>query len=234
MNLTDQILGLISRHPYAVLVLGIFAENAGLPLPGEVLIVLVAATAGTNHSSLPLVVLAAALGAVLGDSFSYWLGRRGGMPLIDRYCKVTLCSRECGNSITSFYRRFGSAAVAVARFVPAVRALAAPVAGMTRMRWTRFLSFDALGALVWATAFGFPGRLIGRPLLRILEDFHAYGRWVLPAVLTAAAGTIIYRLFKRKKYGRATAEELRQGSCCQGNISKAANEVQSELATVSR
>ncbi len=234
MNLANEILAVAARHPYALLILGIFAENAGLPLPGEVLIVLVAAMAATGHSSLWLVVLAAALGALLGDSFSYWLGRRGGMPLIDRYCKVTLCSWQCGKSIASFYQRFGSAAVAVARFVPAVRALAAPVAGMTRMRWTSFLLFDALGALLWATAFSLAGHLVGRQVLRILEDFHAYGRWVLPAVLTAAAGTIIYRLFKRKKYGRVTAEELRQGSCCPGNVSKAANEAESELATISQ
>lgn len=210
MSLSGQILSIVTRHPYAVPVLGVFAENAGLPLPGEVLIVLVAATAATTHASLPLVALAAALGAFLGDNFSYWLGRRGGIRLIDRYCQVTLCSRECGNRLSSFYRRFGSFAVAVARFVPAIRTLAAPVAGMTGMRRTYFLLVDALGALVWATAFTLAGRLLGGPLLKILERLHAYGTWVIVAVAAVAAGTVLYRLIKRKKYGAATAGELQQ------------------------
>ena len=210
MNLTDQILGLVTRHSYAVLVLGVFAENAGLPLPGEVLIVVVAATAATTRASLPLVVLAAALGAFLGDNFSYWLGRRGGIRLIDRYCHVTLCSWECGAKMSSFYRRYGLLSVAMARFVPTVRALAAPVAGMTRMRWTTFLLIDALGALLWATAFTFAGSLVGMAVLQFLERFRAYGTWAIAAVLTSAVGTVIYRVFKRWKYGAATAEELQQ------------------------
>lgn len=210
MNVTHSIVATAVQHPYAILILGIFAENAGLPLPGEVLLVLVAATAATTHVNLPLVAMAAVLGALLGDNFSYWLGRRGGMRLIDRYCQVTLCSWECGAKMSSFYRRYGLLAVAVARFVPTVRALAAPMAGLTRMRWTTFLLIDALGALLWATAFTSAGRLVGAPALEFLERFRAYGPWAVAAVLTAAMGTLIYRVFRRRKYGSATAVELRE------------------------
>ncbi|MEX1243788.1 MAG: DedA family protein [Thermoanaerobaculia bacterium] len=210
--MTHSIVVTAARHPYTVLILGIAAENAGLPLPGEVLLILVAATAAATRVSLPLVAMAAALGALLGDNFSYWLGRKGGVRLIDRYCQVTLCSWECGARMSSFYRRYGLLAVAVARFVPTVRALAAPVVGMTRMAWVRFLLVDALGALLWATAFTLAGRAVGTPLLKFLEGFRAYGTWAVAALLTAAVTTLIYRVLKRKKYGKATAVELREAA----------------------
>lgn len=210
MNLTQEIVTTATRHPYAVLLVGIFAENAGLPLPGEVLIVLIAATAVTSQTSLPLVLLAAALGAMLGDNFSYWVGRRGGRFLLGCYCRATLSSVDCSDRIVGLYSRFGSRAVAVARFIPAVRALMAPVAGMTRMKWARFAAFDALGALLWAAVFTLGGVLVGDSLVRSLERFHLYGRWVIAVVLAAAAGRLAYRLFKRKKYGAASAATLQE------------------------
>lgn len=221
MTLTQAVVATAARHPYAVLLIGIFAENAGLPLPGEILIVVIAATAVANHASLPLILLASALGAMLGDNFSYWVGRRGGRFLLGCYCRATLSSADCGDRIVGLYSRLGSRAVAVARFVPTVRALMAPVAGMTRMKWARFATFDALGALLWATVFTLGGVLVGDSLVRSMERFHIYGRWVVAVVLAAAVGRLAYRLYKRRKYGAASAEALRKVASAEDPVSKA-------------
>jgi membrane protein DedA with SNARE-associated domain len=206
----QQIVAIAARHPYAVLLLGIFAENAGLPIPGEVLIVAIAAAAATTHASLPLIAAAAALGAILGDNFSYWIGRRGGHFLIGCYCRATLSAANCGDRIVGLYTRLGPGAVSVARFLPAVRALVAPMAGMTRMKWARFAMLDALGAALWATVFTLGGALIGDSLAPLIDRFHAYGHWVIVAFLAAAVGRLAYRLFQRAKYGAASEASLRE------------------------
>lgn len=209
MNLTQEIVTTATRHPYAVLLVGIFAENAGLPIPGELLVLLVAATAGSSGASLPAIGLAAAAGAVLGDNFSYWIGRRGGRFLIDSICRVTCGSLDCGDRIIGLYRRFGPGSVSVARFIPAVRALMAPVAGLARMRWTQFMVFDALGAALWAALFVAGGRLVGEGLVRTMERFHVLGRWAFAALIAAAGARLAYRMLKRRKYGAASPEALR-------------------------
>lgn len=207
-GLTSSIPALLTSHPYAVLVLGLLAENAGLPLPGEALIILVAAAASTEKVSLPLAVLAATLGAMLGDNLSYWLGRRGGARVIDRYCQLTLCSRDCGASIASYYRRHGPLAVLLARFVPAVRTLAAPVAGMTGMPWRRFVVLDAVGAFVWAASFTVAGALIGVPLWRALEQVRSYGGWIIGVIVVTVMTTMGLRLLRRRRFGPVSTAEL--------------------------
>ncbi len=112
----------LARYAYWGLLAGIIGENLGIPLPGEVLILVAAALAPQAGLSLLGIVLVAGLAAMVGDHGSYLIGRGGGARLLNVYCRATLCSSDCGHMVTRFFQRFGAWTVALARFVPGLRA----------------------------------------------------------------------------------------------------------------
>ena len=121
-------------------------ESAGIPLPGEM--TLIAATLLANKTeelSITTVVIAAAVGAIVGDNFGYWAGRRFGRPLLQRYGRKVHLDRRRLKLGEYLFRRYGSAMVFFGRFVALLRALAALLAGANRMPWGRFLVFKTHG-----------------------------------------------------------------------------------------
>lgn len=187
-----------------------FAENVGLPLPGELLVVAAAYLAPDVGLSRWKILLAAALGAFLGDNLSYWLGRKGGRKLINFYCKATVCPRECAERACRFLARFGVVSVALARFFVGIRAVASPAAGMTKMSWTRFALSDAAGALLWAGCFVLAGRLFGHLAVSGVERWSVGGKYVLLGLGIAVGGFLLYKWLRVKRSGLLDATALEE------------------------
>jgi membrane protein DedA with SNARE-associated domain len=153
---------MISGHPagmilpvpanlgYPVLGLLILGESAGLPLPGETALLTAGGLAGAGHLALPLVILVAAAAAITGDTFGYWLGRRGGRAFLLRDGLLASHRRHAVARADRFFARYGSATVFFGRWIPGVRVVAALMAGATQMPWRRFALANALGAFAWA------------------------------------------------------------------------------------
>ena len=141
MTLTGELLiGLFIAYGYWIVFTAILLDNAGLPVPGELLLLAFGMVAKAGHLH-PLIGLAVAVAAaVAGDSVGYWAGRLGGARVLARVGGAP---------------RFtpGDTSVVFGRFVIGARVLLAPLAGLGRMPFARFLAFDALGCLVWAGAF---------------------------------------------------------------------------------
>lgn len=195
----------LPRHGYAILFLGIALENAGLPLPGEVFLLAAGFLASTGPFELPFVIALGAAGAVAGDSVSYLLGRLGGERLPQLYCKVMLGSANCVRKTHEYFARRGGLTVALARFVVGVRAFAAPMAGATKMAYPRFLAYDALGALLWATLMAALGYLFGSRWDRLQGDYRRYYGFVLLTVLLIGLGYILMKFLRRRRYGPASS-----------------------------
>ena len=143
------------------------AENLGLPLPGETILVTAAIYAGTTHVlRLPLIILAASAGALAGSIAAFAIGRRYGDVLVGRYGRyIRLDERKLKLGLYLF-RKHGGKVVFFGRFVAVLRALAAFLAGTNRMPWPRFLLFNALGGIVWATLYGIGGYVLGNNIHR--------------------------------------------------------------------
>lgn len=210
MNVTETVRLLVGHYGYLVLIVGVLAENMGLPLPGEVLIVLTAYLAADLHLSPVKLILAAVLGAFLGDNFAYAVGRKGGHRLISFYCKATFCHRQCAENTVRFFDRFGALAVALARFFPGIRAVAAPAAGMMRMPWRKFAVSDGLGALLWATVFVTGGWFFGELAVSQVERLARFGSYALFGLIVLV-GVLIGRtyVFVRRS-GILSAEALEE------------------------
>ncbi|MFO1060723.1 MAG: DedA family protein [Dongiaceae bacterium] len=179
-------------------VFGVIAlESMGLPLPGESALIAAAIYAGTTHDlALPLVVAAAAAGAILGDNAGYWIGREAGLRLLLRFGPwVGLDQARIKLGQYLFLRRGGSI-VFFGRFVALLRTFAALLAGASCMRWSRFLLCNAAGGTCWAVLYGCGGYFLG----------HAIGRIAGPLgwVALALAGALVLAglWFLRRNMGR--------------------------------
>jgi membrane protein DedA with SNARE-associated domain len=148
---------LFTQYGYAVVFLGVFLENTGLPVPGETTLLAGAALAHFGELSLPRVILVAMGGAILGDNLGFLIGRRGGRQFIERFCGRLGLTAARLRRFDQFFERHGPRTVFIARFITGLRVFGAVLAGASRMRWRDFLLYNALGALAWCTVIGAAG-----------------------------------------------------------------------------
>jgi membrane-associated protein len=145
---------------YPLLFALVGAESAGLLVPGETALIFAAVLASQGRLSLPAVIAVAAGAAIVGDNIGYLIGRSGLRRLFDRHSSPRR-QRALAKS-EAFFRRNGSAAVFFGRWLPGLRVFTAWLAGANRMRWPRFLVWNALGGVGWATTIGLLAYLLGR------------------------------------------------------------------------
>src|SRR4051794_5418012 len=164
MQTIDQILSLIGQYGYLIVFFGVLLESAGVPLPGETILLVSGFMVQQGYLDLGDAIIFGALGAVVGDQIGYWVGRRGGRPLVLRWGHYVLITPERLERTESFFERHGGKAVFLARFVAGLRVFGALVAGISRMRWMTFLLYNALGGATWAAAAVLVGYLVGGSL----------------------------------------------------------------------
>ena len=167
--------------------LGILIESAGVPFPGETLLLAAAAWAAARHHSIVIVVLFGFIGATAGADLGYWLGYRGGRPFVERFGSLFRIRPEHIARSEIFFARYGDRAVLAARFVLGLRTWGSLLAGMARMPFWRFQLFSAIGALAWASAIGGAGYLLGSnlPLLEAIVRGIGIGGLVLVLIIGA-------------------------------------------------
>jgi membrane protein DedA with SNARE-associated domain len=178
-------------HDYgaAAVMLILTFESLGLPLPGESVLIFASVLAGRGELSLPLLILLAWAGAVLGDNIGYLIGRRLGRTLILRYGGKIGISADRLNRVEAIFGRYGSVTVAFARFINVLRQLNGVVAGMLKMDWKRFLIFNALGGALWVSVWTVAGVYVGAHVsdVRVIaHDLEHVGAIVVIGVLIAA------------------------------------------------
>jgi membrane protein DedA with SNARE-associated domain len=203
----ELFLGLLVQYGYWMVFAGILLDNAGLPLPGELLLLTLGAMAGTGHVDPGLAILVATAAAMSGDSVGYWLGRLGGDRVIRVYCRVTLGSGRCVENAIGSYHRRGKVAIILGRFVIGVRAFLFPLAGSARMPYAQFLLFDSVGALVWAGVFILAGYSVGWRVSEVIQQYRL-GAIVLAGALGASFTLyLLMKLCRRWRHGPGSLRE---------------------------
>jgi len=157
----EWIVDLFARYGYAVVFVGVLLENAGLPVPGETVLLAGAALSHFGRLSLPWVILAATGAAIIGDNIGFLIGRRVGRGLVERHgSRIGLTPRRLAQ-FDRFFTLHGAKTVFIARFITGLRVFGALLAGASGLRWPRFLFYNATGAIVWSTAIGLLGYALG-------------------------------------------------------------------------
>jgi membrane protein DedA with SNARE-associated domain len=155
--LPDWLVDLFARYGYAVVFVGVFLENTGLPVPGETVLLAGAALSHFGRLELPLVVVTAIGAAVLGDNLGFFIGRCYGRGLIERYGAHLGLTRARLAEFDRFFHRHGGRTVFIARFITGLRVFGALLAGTSGLRWPTFLFYNAAGAIAWSIAVGAAG-----------------------------------------------------------------------------
>lgn len=166
---------LIATYGYLGVGLGIGIESIGIPFPGETILVAAAIYAGAGHLSIVGVMLAAALGAIIGDNIGFLVGRYGGFQLLHRFGKYLKIYPRHLKHAEHFFQKHGGKTVFWGRFVSLLRMWAAFLAGANRMDWRRFLLYNAAGGIIWAVFYSLLGYLLGRHLRLLSLILHAIG-----------------------------------------------------------
>jgi len=163
-------------------------ENAGLPVPGETILILASILAYKSELRLPIIILVGTVAATLGDNIGYWIGRKGGRPLLEKWKTFFRVRDEHIQRGEDLLEKHGPAAIFFARFVAGARIVAGPLAGVLRMHWPRFALFNFLGALVWVSVISSVSYLFGSQAGRLLVLLKRVDLLVLLGVLLVAFG----------------------------------------------
>lgn len=179
--------------------LGILIESAGIPFPGEALLLAAAAWASARHHSLPLVILFGFLGATAGANIGYYLGYKGGRPFVERFGSAFHIRPEHIARSELFFAHHGDKAILGSRFILGLRTWGSMLAGMARMPFWRFEAFSALGALGWAVLIGVLGYLLGDylPLIGAIIKGIGIGGLVLIALAVITLVVVRWRGARR-------------------------------------
>jgi membrane protein DedA with SNARE-associated domain len=201
---TAGLMALLTTYGYWAVLVFVAIESTGIPFPGETMLLVASIYAGTMHQlSLPLVIAAAATGAILGDNLGFWAGHEGGYRLLRRYGRfLRLDERKLKLGLYLFMRH-GGKVVFFGRFFALLRMWAAFLAGTNRMGWKRFLLFNALGGMLWATLYGAGGYLLGDNVHRLT------GPMGIVAIVLAVLTTIGCLVFVRRNERRLEEEAER-------------------------
>jgi membrane protein DedA with SNARE-associated domain/rhodanese-related sulfurtransferase len=177
----------IEHHGYAATALVMFMACCGLPLPLSVVLLTAGAAAHGGSLNLALVILCACLAAMAGDLLMFVGGRYTGWWLLAGLCKVSMNPDACiFGSAQSFYQR-GAKTLLIAKFVPGLATVAAPLAGSLNMRLARFLRLDGLGVLLYVAAWSSAGFVLARFLRVMIAAIEQLGH----AAAALFAGAIV-------------------------------------------
>jgi len=160
-------------------------ENAGVPVPGETVLLFASFLAydeGELH--LPYLILFGIAACTLGDNLGYFIGRRGGRPLLERYQHIFRIGDHTIRRGERLFERHGHIAIFFARFIFGMRVIAGPLAGVLCMPWRQFVLFNFLGASLWVTAISLAGYFFGSQWDTLV---HVMGRVNLIIVILALA-----------------------------------------------
>ena len=188
-----QIVHLVSTYGYWVIFFVVSLESAGIPLPGETVLVGAAIYAGqTGGLAIERIIVAAAAGAIVGGNIGYWVGRKFGTGLLERYGHYIGATPPEKLRLGQYlFMRWGGWIVFVGRFVALLRMLAAVLAGANRLEPGRFFLFNATGGFLWAHVFGLGGYYLTSAFKRI------EGPFAFAAFVVVALGSCIFRAISR-------------------------------------
>jgi membrane protein DedA with SNARE-associated domain len=200
MDFAHHLHAAIATYGYLAIFVIVAMESAGIPMPGETVLVTAAILAGQGTLRIYGVIGAAAAGAIIGDNCGYWVGREFGFPLVYRYGRYIRLDERRLKLGQYLFLKHGGKIVFFGRFVAVLRAFAAFLAGVNRFNWEEFFLYNAAGGIVWASIFGFGGFWLGRA-------FEHYARPVgVAALIAAVIGSVLAARFIRS-HEQALEEE---------------------------
>jgi membrane protein DedA with SNARE-associated domain len=191
-----------ARYGYWTVAVVLLLENAGVPVPGETVLLLAGfLTFSQHHLRLPWVIAVGVVAATFGDNAGYLIGHYGGRPILEKYRRFFHISAQHIAQGERLFEKHGPVTVFFARFVFGMRIITGPLAGVLRMHWKKFALFNFLGAALWVTVVAGAGYLFGR-------QWQSLVRWAgdVDIVIGIIVALIVVAVIWRARRSQAPAE----------------------------
>ena len=198
---------LFAVYGYPIVFLAVLGESAGLPLPGETILIIAGVAAQHGDLALPIVWLLGATAAIVGDNIGYWVGHYGGRPLLERYGRLLRVHERELRILDRYFEVHGAKTVFLGRFVIFLRVWAALFAGAARMNWKRFFVYNALGGTAWVVSMSSLAYIFSSSISRLKGVFGVIA-WVLAFVVAGFVVVFVAREQRKslEKYAREDDE----------------------------
>ena len=199
----------VGRHGYLILFALIAAESFGLPLPGEVSLLVGAYEVQRGVFGLPWVIAVGAAAAVSGDNLAFLFGRLAGRPVVVRLMRLFRVPPTYLERMDSYYLRHAGWTIVIARQISPARGLAALSAGGSRVPWRRFAAFNAAACVFWAVTVTLLATLFVAHLDALADDLSLAGLVALGVALVAGLLYLWRRV--RRRVGSGSAGDPHRG-----------------------
>lgn len=197
-----ETLEFLIRHGAWVLFTWVLAEQLGAPFPSLPILLAMGALIGFGDASFARAMTVVLAASLIADFFWYSLGRRRGYSILRLLCRISIEPDSCVSSTQDWFRRMGAWSLVVAKFVPGFGAIAAPMAGLSRIPRLEFLAADALGVVLWSGTYLAAGDLFREQL----EDAGAFiarlGGGLFALLIFLGALWIGWKFWNRQRFLR--------------------------------
>jgi membrane protein DedA with SNARE-associated domain len=194
----DLLRNLLIEYGYWAVAAALLLENAGIPVPGETILLLASFLAYSEHAlQFRWLVVVGTIAATMGDNLGFALGHYGGRPIVERYQSFFRIRPEIIQRGERIFARYGPLTVFFARFVFGMRIIAGPLAGALRMPWRKFIFYNFLGAVLWVTVISSAGYLFGQHWHRLMRDLKVFDI-AIAAIVAIGLGIWWWRSHRQK------------------------------------
>jgi membrane protein DedA with SNARE-associated domain len=201
---------LIQTVGWAGIVLAMAIESACIPLPSEVTMPLAGwmliQARGLSVWHTFWAGWWGAVGCTLGSVFTYWIGAKGGRPLLEKYGKYVLIRTHDIEMADRWFAKYGEHTAFFSRLLPVVRTFISLPAGVARMNFVKFTVWSFTGSFIWCWVLGWAGYVFGEHWERVREVMRPFDIPIIIVVL-ALVGFFIYRRLKTRSAGRVASTE---------------------------
>lgn len=201
MDLINNSLELIEQYMlaygYWAVFFGVMLENAGLPVPGETILLIAGYFASAGKFHVAFVMLVAASGAVIGDNIGFGIGHHFGRGVLLRVGRFFFLTPKRFAYIENYFDSHGNKTIFVARFITGLRVFAALLAGAAKMPWRIFLAYNVAGAILWSVVITSLGYLFGASLPLLVKWVGRSGTLLLFAAIVISV--VIWRVRRHRK-----------------------------------
>lgn len=197
-QLGDIAINWINSIGYLGILLGMILESACIPIPSEVIMPFGGYLASTGHINLIGVILIGTLGNIIGSLIAYAIGYWGGKRFIDRFGKYVLLSQKHLEAAEKWFDKRGEITVFVSRILPAIRTFISLPAGIARMSPGKFVTYTAIGSLIWSGILTYVGYLLGKNWGNIQNFLHPIA-YLVAAIVLVIIVYLIVKVVKGKK-----------------------------------
>ncbi|MFN2576822.1 MAG: DedA family protein [Pyrinomonadaceae bacterium] len=184
-------------YGYWAVFFGVMLENAGVPVPGETILLVAGYFASTGVFRAPLVMLVAATGAIVGDNIGFAIGHHYGRGFLIRIGRFLFLTPKRIEYMENYFKNHGNKTILVARFITGLRVFAALLAGASKMRWRVFFIYNVAGAVLWSFVITLLGYLFGQSLPLLVKWVGRTGTILL--IVAIVFGLVMWRVQRHRK-----------------------------------